>query len=270
MSYVQHNLFINQNIFTNFIMTTPSSVSSNNTLIQRIERLEQLIYEIQSNFDISLYETTLRIKKILLSSRLPGCILYKVPQDYYTHSLQWRAKQLGTTPDHLCKTIIFENLSLGNDGIINNLHAPLYQQKYIAIIVQYISKVNLDILARYLASAGKDKTNASPSSSVKLAMASPETILPLTGFSFNGITPFGCHISIPIIISKSIMELSSPSYIWLGGGEVDIKLRVYLHSLIHTPGIAAKCLNSSDESYKPVVLDCTELRDTEELLHIDE
>lgn len=254
-------------------MSTPSTVSSSahEILSQRIERLEKIIYEVQSNFDISSSSNSQRIANVLGKSRLPGSALYKVPSDYYTHSLQWRANLLGCPTDRLCKTIIFENLSLGNDGVTNNLEVPLYRQKYVAIIVQYISKVNLDIIAKYLASSGRDKSFPSTVNSVKLAMAAPEAILPLTGFTFNGITPFGCHISIPIIIAKSIMELSSPSYIWLGGGEVDVKLRLFLHSLVTVPGMASHCLGSNKGgTYKPAILDCTELRNPDELQHIDD
>jgi prolyl-tRNA editing enzyme YbaK/EbsC (Cys-tRNA(Pro) deacylase) len=42
----------------------------------------------------------------------------------------------------------------------------------------------------------------------------------LSGFEHNAVTPIGMKIQIPIILDKPIADLE---FIWLGGGEVDVK-----------------------------------------------
>jgi prolyl-tRNA editing enzyme YbaK/EbsC (Cys-tRNA(Pro) deacylase) len=45
----------------------------------------------------------------------------------------------------------------------------------------------------------------------------------LSGSSYNGVCPVGNPIKVPIIVSQKIVDLK-PDFIWLGGGEVDLKL----------------------------------------------
>lgn len=45
----------------------------------------------------------------------------------------------------------------------------------------------------------------------------------LTGFTHNAVTPFGMLADIPIILASAIEEVSPP-FIWMGGGEVDLKV----------------------------------------------
>ena len=56
-------------------------------------------------------------------------------------------------------------------------------------------------------------------------VCSPEANAELTGYSHNAVTPLGCRQRVPVIISDRIAKLA-PGFIWLGGGEVDLKWRV--------------------------------------------
>jgi prolyl-tRNA editing enzyme YbaK/EbsC (Cys-tRNA(Pro) deacylase) len=42
----------------------------------------------------------------------------------------------------------------------------------------------------------------------------------LSGFEHNAVTPIGMKTCVPIILDKPIADLK---FIWLGGGEVDVK-----------------------------------------------
>lgn len=45
----------------------------------------------------------------------------------------------------------------------------------------------------------------------------------LSGYLHNAVTPVGCRTRIPIILSDRVVKLQ-PDFMWLGGGEVDLKL----------------------------------------------
>lgn len=47
----------------------------------------------------------------------------------------------------------------------------------------------------------------------------------LSGFQHNAVTPIGMATPLPVIIDKPITELPQSEF-WLGGGEVDLKLRL--------------------------------------------
>jgi prolyl-tRNA editing enzyme YbaK/EbsC (Cys-tRNA(Pro) deacylase) len=64
----------------------------------------------------------------------------------------------------------------------------------------------------------------------------------LTGFEHNAVAPIGCRMKIPIIVSHRIAELQ-PSFFWLGGGEVDLKLGLDW--------------NEFSQIYSPYAADCT-------------
>lgn len=46
----------------------------------------------------------------------------------------------------------------------------------------------------------------------------------LSGYSHNAVTPVGMATRLPIILSHKIAALQ-PDFFWLGGGEVDLKVR---------------------------------------------
>ena len=53
----------------------------------------------------------------------------------------------------------------------------------------------------------------------------------LTGYGYNATTPFLMKTNLPIILSKSIIELK-PQYFWMGGGEVDLKLGISVEEFL--------------------------------------
>ena len=59
----------------------------------------------------------------------------------------------------------------------------------------------------------------------KLRLAKEQQAIDMTGYEFNGITPFMMKTDIPVILSKRITELE-PAYLWFGGGRADLKLGI--------------------------------------------
>jgi prolyl-tRNA editing enzyme YbaK/EbsC (Cys-tRNA(Pro) deacylase) len=62
-------------------------------------------------------------------------------------------------------------------------------------------------------------------------LTAEETAVELSGYEFNGITPFLMKTSMPVILSDRIVDLS-PAYLWFGGGELDLKLGVSVEEFI--------------------------------------
>jgi prolyl-tRNA editing enzyme YbaK/EbsC (Cys-tRNA(Pro) deacylase) len=70
----------------------------------------------------------------------------------------------------------------------------------------------------------------------------------LTGFGHNAMTPFGSLKPFTRIIVPTAIASASGSYIWLGGGRVDTKLRVFVAQLLRPAAFGLDCTTS--------VLDC--------------
>lgn len=51
----------------------------------------------------------------------------------------------------------------------------------------------------------------------------------LSGYEFNGITPFNFVTPMPLVLSDRVKDLE---YIWFGGGHKEVKLRMDVQELI--------------------------------------
>lgn len=69
----------------------------------------------------------------------------------------------------------------------------------------------------------------------------------LTGFTYNAITPFASTTAIPVIVDAPVLSLDPP-FIWLGGGEVDLKLRVTLSDILRVfePHVGNVCFDDDN------------------------
>lgn len=56
-----------------------------------------------------------------------------------------------------------------------------------------------------------------------MRLASEENSARLTGFVHNSVSPVGLSEALPIIVASEIADLQ---FVWLGGGEPDLKLGV--------------------------------------------
>jgi hypothetical protein len=288
----------------------PSSSSSSSSAVsleRRIELLEKQACCLQTNIPAEQRtEAVARVASAMGSApALLGCALVRVPSDYYARPLAARAGLLGCGPSSLCKTIVLENLAPGAT-VVDDLSAPLYRQRYVAVVLQYVTKLKMDAVARFLVASSSSSSSSSssaassvgpppeetaantrappppppPLSAAKVAMAPKEAADALTGFPFNAVTPFGAKKAIPLILSKHVAKMP---FIWLGGGEVDVKLRVFVKTLLQpdacAPALAGgfggagagagagagsdAWLRKANALYVPAVLDCVEPREGE-------
>jgi prolyl-tRNA editing enzyme YbaK/EbsC (Cys-tRNA(Pro) deacylase) len=196
----------------------------------RVEHLEQISKSVQSN--VPEHERSpqfIRVHTGMLASNMVGAAMYRVPGDYYSRSLAWRARLLGggCTTHHLCKTLVLENTSTATPLVVDDLSAPLSMQRYVAVVVQYTSKLDLEALAKAVGTP-------------RYVLAPSDAATKLTGFGHGGMTPFGTLSHIPVVIAKAIISsLPPPCYIWLGGGDVDVKARVFLSQVMQEGKVAA-------------------------------
>uniref|UniRef100_A0A0G4GQT2 YbaK/aminoacyl-tRNA synthetase-associated domain-containing protein n=1 Tax=Chromera velia CCMP2878 TaxID=1169474 RepID=A0A0G4GQT2_9ALVE len=151
--------------------------------------------------------------------------LARVPCNYYEDmELAHRRHLLGApSVGHLCKTVVMENTAhTGEEG--NPRNARFY-----AVVVQYIARVNCERVKDLVKSLnppgklGNKKLNFN--------FAKEEMSAELTGFKYNAVTPFLMRTPIPVLLSHHITRLDPP-VIWLGGGEVDLKLGISLDDFV--------------------------------------
>ncbi|KAI9168379.1 hypothetical protein H9P43_007751 [Blastocladiella emersonii ATCC 22665] len=154
--------------------------------------------------------------------------LYEVEPDYYEWSLARRMCRLAApTRNHLCKTIVMENTRCPHKSIDD----PRFS-RYYAVIVQYTGKLNTQKLFNFARDL-KDRTISKKNYNFRLV--DPAVSEELTGYGNNGVSPFGMNSNIPIILAKSITELS-PAIFWLGAGHVDWKVAVPTTEFIEATG----------------------------------
>jgi len=201
-------------------------------LYSRLALVESKARSTQSNVDeASRSEYFLRVEADIARKGILGTVIYRVPRDYYELPLVQRAKLLSSPVKQLCKTLVLENvgpsssppLPLPLDWTKNKAFLP--QSRFIAVVVPYVQKLDIETLARFVRSSATSSDCVLPP--VKLVHA--ENGDKLTGFPFNGVTVFGGKIEMPIIVCKVLLEAS---YVWLGGGEVDLKLRIPVPQLM--------------------------------------
>lgn len=162
--------------------------------------------------------------------------------DYYDMPLEKRGEFLKTPVETLCKTMVMENTAYASE------YAGDYYPKYICTIVQYVASLNSDKMMK----AVRDYQHANcpdkkaPRSAFNFRVLEEAQSDEFSGYGHNGVTPFFFAKPLPIFLSKAIEELGH-GYLWLGGGDTDIKLRIAISELVsksETPVIIADLSNS--------------------------
>lgn len=156
----------------------------------------------------------------------------KVPNTYYTEQLEWRRNCLqAPSVRHLCKSLVFENPKLPDNGDSQSF-------RHYLVIVQYAAKLHGEKVKRFL-----HKQNGKLGIQYfRPRQAPPETSEQLTGYASGSVTPVGLQNKLPILMSDAIAHLQ-PAFFWMGGGEEFLKLGLNIHDFI--------------TAYKPFIVDCT-------------
>ena len=160
---------------------------------------------------------------------LQSVVFKQVPGDYFDRDLEGRAELLGAKSSmHLCKTLIFKNSRYSYDYSIET-----YYPKYAAAVLQYPLNVKSDRIMKYL----KDMQNRNPvkgpvsKKNWHFRMADQEEAEDLTGVEMNAMSPAFLGKNVPVFVNSSILQLDPP-FVWLGGGDLYLKIGISTEELV--------------------------------------
>jgi len=164
-----------------------------------------------------------RLRNLCNNIPLPSAKFRRAPSDYYDWKLEQRRDYLEAPHiDYLCKTMIMRNTKTTASDCSDRTNS-----KYYMIVIQYTAKMKKEKLQKIVRFLRPEKERMSKKS-VNMRVASPEDGVMLSGYGHNAVTPLGMAVDVPMIVSHRVLELP---YIWLGGGEVDVKLRISIPDL---------------------------------------
>ncbi|KAL6050731.1 DUF19 domain-containing protein [Balamuthia mandrillaris] len=186
-----------------------------------------------------------RVRDGCLSLGLRHVFFRFVPEEcpYYEHwDYRQRIRALGGYSIHqLCKTILLENTRCTRQ----DCKQP-HNSRYYAVVVQYTTKLQSQKLIKFLRSLPQNKHISKKS--WNFCLADEEATYHLTRFSKNALSPIAAEFAedIPIVLSDSIARLDPP-FIWLGGGQVNVKLGVDVREFIQKTHcfVADVCVDAS-------------------------
>lgn len=165
------------------------------------------------------------------SHKLRSIQIRRAPEDYYEWTLERRRDFLqAPSTFYLCKTIVLENTAWN----------PLFSDedaywKYVAVVIQYESKLSSEKVMKFAKEFQNSNSNQKIISKKHFhyRLADEEIANQLTGYGYNAVTPFLMKTELPILLSKEILHLN-PEYLFLGGGEVDLKLGISVNEFLTT------------------------------------
>ena len=138
-------------------------------------------------------------------------------------------------PIKLCKSILFENIAYDDSKPVFQCEGDKLfncNARYYLVVVQYVSKFNAEKLKKFVFELPSlDKRLSKKKFNFRLAQESGSDRL--TGFGKNGVCPFGMATDIQIILDKKCLTVSPP-VMFMGGGDVDLKLSVPVSDFIRS------------------------------------
>jgi len=151
---------------------------------------------------------------------LKSSIFYRAPPQYYEMTLGWRRDLLGAPSIHyLCKSMLMRNSKCPHEEYSNKMDS-----KYYFCVIQYSARLHNDKIGHAIRRLYPEVSRP-PSKNFNFRWTEPEVSVELSGQPFNGVTPLGSKHKVPVILSHKIAQLPE-SFLWLGGGEVDLKWRI--------------------------------------------
>ena len=157
---------------------------------------------------------------------LSSAMFWRVRSDYYEQLLPWRRDVLGASSvQQLCKSMIMENTKLTPEEA-----AAAGRIKYVCFVLQYAgSKLHKEKM--HDAVRAMEGAKAVGKKQYSIRMVSPEISDSLSGYPHNAVTPLGMAHPVPVLLSHKLKSLPD-GQLWLGGGEVDLKMRVDVTELV--------------------------------------
>ena len=187
---------------------------------KKMTPLEQMVQKV----DVAEFMLTM-LKRLKVDCGFRSTKMANAPWDYYCWDLQKRADFLSAPSlEYLTKTMIMEN-HFHREENASDPHYP----RHILVIVQYCRTINQTKVTRALQKYQNsfypgDKTKQVGGKGFKYRMAEDQVMADLSGYRFNAVTPFFMtNEKLPVLLDQSIVDLE-PSYFWMGGGRVSLKL----------------------------------------------
>lgn len=177
-------------------------------------------------------------------------VLFSTPPDvWWRFVLSHRAgaKLLKCVPAQLCKIILLENKGFRGTPAPAKTAKP-WTSRVFGVVLQYVETLDTDALVAFLRRSAASSDGTMPPALAFSNLMLAENGTELSGFSHNAVTPYGMLTPVPIVVSESA---ASQPLLWLGGGAVDVKLRL-------APGQLLATLNAT-------VAPCTTPRAADEL-----
>ena len=184
-----------------------------------------------------------RIKTFCQATCLTSSLFMWVPSEYYTKPLQWRRDMLQAPSIHfLCKCIVLENthfedrknceeLESQNTKGATHSNRTTCLKRFVIAVFQYTQKFDAEQLMKFF----RQKNPTEGKRSFNFRVAPLEVSQELTGCTKNAMVPFCFPAStlnpegaaIQVVLDEKVTKLK-PEYLWIGGGDVDCKLRISL------------------------------------------
>ncbi|GBG32631.1 Tyrosine--tRNA ligase, cytoplasmic [Hondaea fermentalgiana] len=123
---------------------------------------------------------------------------------------------------------------------------------YFLVIVQYVAKLDDDALWRAIRNLVPEEDRP-PKAKYSFRHATPEEADAICGFEHNAVAPLGlkAESEVTVIVAREVAELE-PGVIYLGGGEVDLKLQVNAQQFAKATGaFVVKCSVPRVEALAP-------------------
>lgn len=179
--------------------------------------------------EINLKYQTIKLCKFFEEKNVYSYNIKQADSNYYNLSLDQRREFLGSNcNDNLCKTIILENKNF------DETKESKYYKRYYMCIVQYISEFNAEKISKLLKKRQNDNCEEKLSNKYfHFRLSKDEVAFEMTGYYFNCITPYLMKSdSIEILFPENLMSVY-PYYLWLGGGEIELKVGISIFDFIN-------------------------------------
>ena len=209
------------------------------SLEHRLTLLEKERHTCPHNYEVD--DSMRRARQAVEDACIFSAVWKWVPSKYYNWPLDQRADFLtGSSKnlDFLCKSLVMENKK-----VLDNDPDTKTNPRFVVVIIQYAASFSNKKLGTAIRSL-RPLHDRIDISRFDFRIASSEDNDRLTGYRHNSVTPFGLLSDIPIILTKEVVDLK---YFWMGGGHVDLKLRVSSSEFI--------------DKMKPLVADISDPRD---------
>ena len=165
--------------------------------------------------------TARRLNDLIVARGASPSKFVRVPAQYYDEDLPFRAawRRRPLRAPH-----VQDHLHGEHEVHSGRLRGPGEQRWYL-VLVQYTARLSQQKLRSFCISA-TTRGGGKGQKGVSHAPAKEEDSERLTGYEHGAVTPLRTAEPVPVLVSREMETLAPGGEFWLGGGEVDLKMRV--------------------------------------------